>query len=639
MHYKYLLSPGKIGSLEIKNRTIMAPMSAALGNPDGTMSDELIAYYTARAKGGIGMILTEYAFVTPEGRSSDHQISIADDSVIPGLQKLTKIMHENDCKIGLQLQHGGRRAMGENCDLIAPSPIAMEYGARVPHAMTTREVYDLIDAFVAAAVRAQKAGFDLVEVHCAHGYLLNDFVSPRANRRTDEFGGSIAGRAKAPMEIIKGIKKACGQDFPVSVRVSADEMVEDGNKKRDSAAMAMLFEEAGADLINVSCGVNGVGKGIAPAARESGHNVEAAEQIRKVVDIKVGVAGRLTEPVYAEMVLRSGSADFVTLGRPLFADPEFVLKASEGREQEICPCVSCLLRCYGNYGHGGIFRGCMVNPFSMRETTLVPKPAEVKKNIVIVGAGPAGLETAWIAAKRGHHVTILEKNDYVGGQFQAASVPPHKQLIAGAVTYYRTMCEKYGVEIRYNTEADKERILSLKPDTVVLATGGQALLPPIPGLKEADTLTGLQVLQGVQPGGKKVLVLGGGAQGAETADHLGDYGYDVTVVEMRDGIALDDPEAVREKLLERFQKNDIKCLTGTTVKYIHTDGVDAEKDGQPVSLRGFDRVIMSLGVRNYNPLEEQLTGLVEQVAVVGDAVRGSNAVEALYKAAVLGCEL
>lgn len=639
MHYKYLLSPEKIGSLEIKNRTIMAPMSAALGNPDGTMSDELIAYYTARAKGGIGMILTEYAFVTPEGRSSDHQISIADDSVIPGLQKLTKIMHENDCKIGLQLQHGGRRAMGENCDLIAPSPIAMEYGAKVPHAMTTREVYDLIDAFVAAAVRAQKAGFDLVEVHCAHGYLLNDFVSPRANRRTDEFGGSIAGRAKAPVEIIKGIKKACGQDFPVSVRVSADEMVEDGNKKRDSAAMAMLFEEAGADLINVSCGVNGVGKGIAPAARESGHNVEAAEQIRKVVDIKVGVAGRLTEPVYAEMVLRSGSADFVTLGRPLFADPEFVLKASEGREQEICPCVSCLLRCYGNYGHGGIFRGCMVNPFSMRETTLVPKPAEVKKNIVIVGAGPAGLETAWIAAKRGHHVTILEKNDYVGGQFQAASVPPHKQLIAGAVAYYRTMCEKYGVEIRYNTEADKERILSLKPDTVVLATGGQALLPPIPGLKEADTLTGLQVLQGVQPGGKKVLVLGGGAQGAETADHLGDYGYDVTVVEMRDGIALDDPEAVREKLLERFQKNDIKCLTGTTVKYIHTDGVDAEKDGQPVSLRGFDRVIMSLGVRNYNPLEEQLTGLVEQVAVVGDAVRGSNAVEALYQAAVLGCEL
>ena len=639
MHYKYLLSPGKIGSLEIKNRTIMAPMSAALGNPDGTMSDELIAYYTARAKGGIGMILTEYAFVTPEGRSSDHQISIADDSVIPGLQKLTKIMHENDCKIGLQLQHGGRRAMGENCDLIAPSPIAMEYGARVPHAMTTKEVYDLIDAFVAAAVRAQKAGFDLVEVHCAHGYLLNDFVSPRANRRTDEFGGSIAGRAKAPVEIIKGIKKACGKDFPVSVRVSADEMVEDGNKKRDSAAMAILFEEAGADLINVSCGVNGVGKGIAPAARESGHNVEAAEQIRKVVDIKVGVAGRLTEPVYAEMVLRSGSADFVTLGRPLFADPEFVLKASEGREQEICPCVSCLLRCYGNYGHGGIFRGCMVNPFSMRETALVPKPAEVKKNIVVVGAGPAGLETAWIAAKRGHHVTILEKNDYVGGQFQAASVPPHKQLIAGAVAYYRTMCEKYGVEIRYNTEADKEVILSLKPDTVVLATGGQALLPPIPGLKEADTLTGLQVLQGVQPGGKKVLVLGGGAQGAETADHLGDYGYDVTVVEMRDGIALDDPEAVREKLFERFKKNDIKCMTGTTVKYIHTDGVDAEKDGQPISLRGFDRVIMSLGVRSYNPLEEQLTGLAEQVVVVGDAVRGSNAVEALYKAAVLGCEL
>lgn len=639
MNYKYLLTPERIGTLEIKNRTIMAPMSAALGNPDGTMSDELIAYYTARAKGGVGMILTEYAFVTLDGRSSDHQISIADDSVIPGLKKLTEVMHENDCKIGLQLQHGGRRAMGENCDLIAPSSIAMEYGARVPHAMTTREVYELIDSFVAAAIRAQKAGFDLVEVHCAHGYLLNDFVSPRANRRTDEFGGNIAARAKAPVEIIKGIKQACGKDFPVSVRMSADEMVEDGNQKRDSAVLAMLFEEAGADLINVSCGVNGVGKGIAPAARETGHNVEAAEQIKKVVGIKVGVAGRITEPAYAEMVLRSKSADFITIGRPLFADPEFVKKAAEGRENEICPCVSCLLRCYGNYGHGGIFRGCMLNPFSMRETTLVMKPADMKKHIVVVGGGPAGLETAWIAAKRGHKVTLLEKNDYAGGQFQAASVPPHKQLIAGAVAYYRTMCEKYGVEIHYNTEADKEQILSLKPDTVVLATGGQALLPPIPGLKEADTLTGLQVLRGVQPGGKKVLVLGGGAQGAETADHLGDYGYDVTVVEMRDGIALDDPEAVREKLFERFAKNGVKCMASTTVKYIYRDGVDAEKDGEKVSLRGFDRVIMSLGVRNYNPLEEQLKGVVDQVVAVGDAVRGSNAVEAIYKAAVLGCEL
>ena len=348
MKYKYLFTPEKIGSLELKNRTSMAPMSAALGHPDGTMSDELIAYYEARAKGGIGMILTEYAFVTPEGRSSDHQISIADDSVIPGLTKLTERMHIYNCKIGLQLQHGGRRAMGENCDLVAPSPIAMEYGARVPHAMTTKEVYDLIDAFIAGAVRAKKAGFDLVEVHCAHGYLLNDFVSPRANRRTDVFGGSIAGRAKVVVDIIRGIKEACGEDFPVSVRMSADEMVEDGNKKRDSAVLAMLFEEAGADLINVSCGVNGVGKGIAPAARETGHNVEAAEQIKKAVDIKVGVAGRITEPAYAEMVLKTGSADFVTIGRPLFADPVFVLKAEEGRENEICPCVSCLLRCYGS---------------------------------------------------------------------------------------------------------------------------------------------------------------------------------------------------------------------------------------------------------------------------------------------------
>lgn len=639
MNYKYLLTPGRIGSITIKNRTIMAPMSAALANPDGSVSDELIAYYNARAKGGIGLILTEYAFVTPAGRSSDHQISVAEDDMIPGLAKLVQTMHESGAKIGLQLQHGGRRAMGENCDLVAPSAIPMEYGARVPHAMTKEEVHTLIDEFIAGAVRAKKAGFDLVEVHCAHGYLLNDFVSPRSNRRTDVFGGNVGGRAKVVTDIIKGIKAACGADYPVSVRMSAEELVEDGNKKRDSACMAMLFEEAGADLINVSCGVNGVGKGIAPAAKETGHNVEAAVEIGRVTECAVGVAGRINEPEYAEMVLRAGNIDFVTIGRALFADPDFVNKAAQGREDEIAPCVGCLQRCYGHYGHGGIFRGCMVNPFAMRETTLVLKPAECKKNIVVVGAGPAGLETAWIAASRGHQVTVYDKNDMPGGQFRVAAIPPHKQLLTRAIIYYRTMCEKYGVKLVYNTEVTKDLIADLKPDTVVLATGGTPLLPRIPGIDEADILTGQQILLGTPAGGKKVLVIGGGAQGAETADHLGQYGYEVTVVEMRDGIALDDPQAVRELLFKRFEETGVETMPGTTVKHIYKDGADCEKDGQQIKLRGFDRVVLALGVRAFNPLEEELKDVVKELEVIGDASRAGDAVEAIYRGAVLGTEL
>lgn len=641
MKYKYLLTPGTIGALTIKNRTIMAPMSAALANPDGTVSDELIAYYDARAKGGIGLILTEYAFVTPEGRSSDHQISVADDTTIPGLKKLTQTMHESGTRIGLQLQHGGRRAMGENCDLVAPSAIAMEYGARVPHEMSRDEIYRLMDAFIAAAVRAKKAGFDLVEVHCAHGYLLNDFVSPRSNRRTDEFGGNTSSRAKIVTDIIAGIKQACGADYPVSVRMSAEELVADGNKARDSACLAMLFEEAGADLINVSCGVNGVGKGIAPAAKETGHNVEAAAEIAKVVTCAVGVAGRINEPEYAEMVLRAGGIDFITIGRALFADPDFVNKAAEGREQEIAPCVGCLQRCYGHYGHGGVFRGCMVNPFAMRETTLTAEPAEQKKRIVVVGAGPAGLEAAWLAASRGHEVTVYDKNEMPGGQFRVAAIPPHKQLLTRAITYFRTMCEKYGVNLVYNTEVTKAMILELSPspDAVILATGGSPLLPPIPGIKESDILTGQEILLGAQPGGKKVLVIGGGAQGAETADHLGQYGYDVTVVEMRDGIALDDPEAVRELLFTRFAETGVKAWPGTTVKQIYPDGVDCEKDGEAVELRGFDRVVLALGVRSYNPLETELMDCVKELIVIGDASRASDAVEAIYKGAVLGTSI
>lgn len=633
MKYKYLFTPAKIGSLELKNRCIMAPMSAALANPDGTVSDELIAYFVARAKGGMGLIMTEYAFVQPNGRSSDHQISVAEDSMIPGLARLAEAVHENGAKICLQLQHGGRRSCVEST---APSPIPFDKGHPTPRVLTTTEVYKLVDDFVAGAVRAKKAGYDMVEVHCAHGYLLNDFVSPRANRRVDEFGGSMEGRARAAVMIIRGIKEACGADYPVSVRLSGEELVTDGNRKRDAAAMAQLFEEAGADLINVSCGVNGVGYGIAPAAKETGHNVEAAEEIHRVVDCAVSVAGRINEPEYAEAILRAGKAEFVSFGRALFADPEFANKAMEGREEEICPCVGCLQRCYGSYGHGGVYRSCMVNPFAMRETTMKLEPAEVKKKIVVVGAGPAGMEAAWTAAARGHAVTLYEKEASVGGQFQIAAMPPHKQLLARAITYYYRMCQKYGVEMHFNTEADKALILAQKPDAVILATGGTPIRPRIPGMEEVQTLYGSEVLMGAPLKGDRCLVIGGGSQGAETADYLGQLGYEAAVVEMRDGIALDDAEATRRMLLERFDQNHVQCYTGATVKHVYADGVDYEKDGEIKSLRGYDNIIISIGVRSFNPLEEQLKGEAAQVIAVGDASEAKNAVNALYVAAVTG---
>ena len=633
MKYKYLFTPAKIGSLELKNRCIMAPMSAALANPDGTVSDELIAYFVARAKGGMGLIMTEYAFVQPNGRSSDHQISVAEDSMIPGLARLAEAVHENGAKICLQLQHGGRRSCVEST---APSPIPFDKGHPTPRVLTTAEVYKLVDDFVAGAVRAKKAGYDMVEVHCAHGYLLNDFVSPRANRRVDEFGGSMEGRARAAVMIIRGIKEACGADYPVSVRLSGEELVTDGNRKRDAAAMAQLFEEAGADLINVSCGVNGVGYGIAPAAKETGHNVEAAEEIHRVVDCAVSVAGRINEPEYAEAILRAGKAEFVSFGRALFADPEFANKAMEGREEEICPCVGCLQRCYGSYGHGGVYRSCMVNPFAMRETTMKLEPAEVKKKIVVVGAGPAGMEAAWTAAARGHAVTLYEKEASVGGQFQIAAMPPHKQLLARAITYYYRMCQKYGVEMHFNTEVDKALILAQKPDAVILATGGTPIRPRIPGMEEVQTLYGSEVLMGAPLKGDRCLVIGGGSQGAETADYLGQLGYEAAVVEMRDGIALDDAEATRRMLLERFDQNHVQCYTGATVKHVYADGVDYEKDGEIKSLRGYDNIIISIGVRSFNPLEEQLKGEAAQVIAVGDASEAKNAVNALYVAAVTG---
>lgn len=634
MNYQYLLSPGTIGKLKLKNRTIMAPMSAALGNADGTVSDELTAYLAARARGGIGLIMTEYAFVQENGRSSDHQISVSDDRMIPGLKKMVDAVHENGAKICLQLQHGGRRSIVE---LTAPSPIPMDLKQPVPQVLATAQVYRLVDDFIAAAVRAKKAGFDMVEVHCAHGYLLNDFVSPHVNRRTDEFGGTVGGRAHAPVLIIEGIKKACGEDFPVSVRMSAEELVTDGHKKRDSAAMAQLFEAAGADLINVSCGVNGVGYGIAPAAIETGHNVEAAEEIARVLHIPVSVAGRINEPEYAESILRAGKAQFVSIGRALFADPDFVNKAAEGREAEICPCVGCLQRCYGSYGHGGVYRSCMINPFAMREATMTLKPAEHKKKVVVVGAGPGGMEAAWTAAARGHEVRLYEKSGIPGGQLQIAAMPPHKQLLARAVAYYYTMCRKYGVDMTFDTEVTAEDIISEKPDVVILATGGAPIYPSrIPGLTQVKTLFGSEVLMGAPLRGDSALVIGGGAQGAETADYLGQLGYRTAVVEMREGIALDDAEATRRLLFRRYEEERVKTYVGAKVTRVYEDGVDYETDGQVASLHGFDNIILSLGVRSYNPLEEQLKDRVPQLITVGDAASAQNAVNAIYTGAVAG---
>ncbi len=636
MKYKKLLSPAKIGSLELKNRAIMAPMSAALGNPDGTVSDPLIAYLTARADGGVGMIITEYCFVTEEGRSSDHQISVTDDEKIPGLKRLADAVHEHGAKVCLQLQHGGRRSIVR---VMAPSAIMKQTDRVMPEEMTTQEVYDLIDAFIAGAVRAKKAGFDMVEVHCSHGYLLNDFISPSANRRTDAFGGGLTGRAKAPVMIIEGIKKACGADYPVSVRLNGDDMVSDGNLSRDSAALAMLLEEAGADLIDVSGGMNGVGYGIAPAAVRTGYNADPAEEIRRVIDIPVAVAGRINEPEYAESLLRKGNVEFITLGRALFADPAFVNKAAAGKEEEICPCVGCLQRCYGSYGHGGQFRGCMVNPFSMRETVLKIEPAETKKKVVVIGAGIAGMETAWTAAARGHQVELFEESAYPGGQFRIAAIPPHKQMLARACVYYSKMCEKYGVTMHYNTKADKEKILSCNPDVVVVATGGTPLVPGIPGLKESGCIANREILLGRIAPGNKALILGGGLQGAETADFMAEHGYEVTIIEMRDGIAMDDHPATQKLLLERLNKNHVQMITSATVKTVHPDGVDYEKDGKTEKLGGFDSVILAFGTRSNQALMEELKDIRAEVVMVGDAVKAGNAVEAIYRGAVLGTSL
>ncbi len=629
MRYKNLLSEGKIGSLWLKNRFVMPAMGTSYGDSKGHITQQSIDYYTERAKGGYGLIIAEVTGVDKEGICTPNQLGLWSDEFIPDWKKLTESVHRYGTKMAVQLHHAGRQTSSEliGRQPVSASAVACPVFDTVPHELTITEIYTLIEKFGDAAKRAKDSGFDAVEVHAAHGYLVAQFLSPQVNKRFDEFGGSLEGRAKFPVEIIKNIKRKCGRDFSVLVRISRDEKVDDGLTVTDTKLLAQYFEEAGADAIHVSiCTYGSLKWMFMPADTPAGFNAYTAKEIRESISIPVIAVGRLNTPEIAEDVLATGKADFVSLGRESLADPEFPNKVKEGRTSEITPCIACLQSCAGYLMDPKKLKiSCLVNPRTGHEGEYKLEKTEHPKKVMIIGGGPAGLEAAWVSAKRGHQVTLYEKSDKLGGQFRVAGIPPSKHLIFGALKYYVTMGNKYGVVFRQNTEVTKELVESERPDAVIIATGGEPLLPNIAGIDHPDFVQAVDVLAGIKTVGRNVLIAGGGMVGSETAAFLGSHNRQSTIIDRLPDIAMETFLGIREHLVERVLACGTGLIMNAQIKEFLPDGVIYEQNGEIKTQTGFDSIVLAMGVKSVNPLEQVLTGIVPEVYVIGDAKKVGQA--------------
>jgi 2,4-dienoyl-CoA reductase-like NADH-dependent reductase (Old Yellow Enzyme family)/thioredoxin reductase len=636
-----LFQPLEIRSMRLANRIVLPPMTTLLGAPDGEVSDAFVEFYAARARGGAGLITAETVDVHPYTHNlalGDRGFTaIYDDRFVAGFRRFTDAMHAAGAKTSVQLHHSGNAMVMLDPALPPLGPSAVPHpGGAVPRSLSIEEIEEIVDAFGAGARRAKEAGFDAVDIHGGHGYLIAQFLSPYFNRRTDRYGGTLTGRLRFAIGVIQSVRDAVGEDFPIIFRFSADERVPGGRDVAESVAIAPHLAEAGADCLSITTGMHfTLGYTVAPMGKPRGLNVEAAAAVKAAVDVPVMVVGRLGDPLLAAAVLRSAKADLIAIGRGLIADPELPNKFAAGRFDDVRPCIACNQGCIGSMVRGAPFN-CMVNPEAGREVEMRITPAASSRRIFIAGGGPAGMEAARVAALRGHDVTLYEKGERLGGQFHLGSLPPRKQEISTYLAYLESQLKKRGVRVLLGETLTLESVTTQGPDAVIVATGSEPHAVTLPGADAGNVASAQDVLAGKAEVGGSVVVVGGGQVGCETAEFLDRRGRNVTLVEMCDELAPGETMLPRAALLEGLAETRIETLTGTRVVEVLPGEVVVEYDGQRRTLSGVDTVVLAVGVTPVNHLAALLSGTGVEIHVVGDAGGVSNAMVAIESGASVG---
>ncbi|MCH4889239.1 FAD-dependent oxidoreductase [Acidaminobacter sp. JC074] len=631
---KKMFEPIEIGSMQVKNRFVVPAMVSNYVLEDGLATEKFIAYHEEKAKGGWGLIIVEDYPVLKNAGGFKTLPGLWHDGQIDSHKILTTKVKAHGAKIVAQIYHAGRATSsaitGERC--VAPSPYADPVVGETPIELSQEGIDEIVEAFGDTALRAKKAGFDGIELHGAHGYLLGQFMSPFSNKRTDRYGGSILNRARFALEVIENIKKKVGDDFTIIYRMSVDEFVEGGLKVADNRVVAMLLEKAGVHGIHCSNSVykSAAEFGIPPAAGGHAWSSNLTQEIKSVVGIPVITVGRINDPLIAESVLASNKADLVAMGRASLADPHLPNKTMKGAFDDIIRCIGCMQGCIGRNSIGLPVQ-CLVNPMTGRESEWHLDQADHKKKIAVVGGGIAGMQAAITASKRGHEVHLYEKNQRLGGQWLIAAVPPTKEELSSFTVWQKHQLDHLDVQIHLNTVFSKEDISKNFFDEVIVATGARPFAPNITGLDLGHVVYANDVLSGRTDLGHRVAVIGGGLVGAETAAHLSGHGKEVTLIEMQAEIAKDCEYGVRLFLMKDLKKNDVIMLTHTSVEEILPDGLMIKNNkGKIKKLANIDSVVLAIGSKSVNDFRDST------YKVIGDAKEVRRALEAIEEGHHIG---
>jgi len=631
-HYKKLFERGKIGSLELENRIVRASTGTYLSNPDGSVTDRLIKAYEESAKGGVGLVFIDNAATLKEYHMG---VCAASDEYIPGLSLLAAAVAENGAKSGMQLAHPGRDgvfvgAAGAKAASRMQWEDWYQWGFAVPQELTIEEIHEIVNAFGDAALRVKIAGFDIVEVLAGSGNLATNFLSPGQNKRNDMYGGSLNNRMRFLIESIRDVRKKIGPDYPLSVRLTLDDFEPDGVRLEESIEVGKALEKEGVDVFHVICGSH------AEAARVAGCTImplalhlPAFAAFKKEMKTPVMGCGSITYPELAEEILESGKLDFIAMGRPLIADPDWPVKAKEGRAEDIKPCIRCNDGCHdkGMLSHKpGV---CTVNPTLFKSEKLAVTKAEQKKKVAVIGAGPAGMEAARICTLRGHDVTIYEKRE-LGGVLIEASAPDFKADIRRLIEYYKNQAEKLGISV-VKKEATSKEIISEKYDTAIVAIGAQLRKLDVKGIDNPIVINALDVLNGKAKVGKKVVVIGGGVTGVEVGLFLAEQGKEISFVEMLD-MFMSGIGHNRNAYNERLAAQKISIHTGNLLyEVLDNAAVIMDRFGRKTELDA-DTIVLASGFAPQTELKEQLEKDPDiEVFAVGDCVGARMIFEAIHE--------